>query len=85
LPGFTIGKFATPCSAVCIHRLHSCFDFLSQIQVPDLINAVKEAGLILATFGPENQAARNVSTQELHGVDAIIDNKIYRVVSRAGI
>jgi CDK inhibitor PHO81 len=36
------------------------------VQVPVLITAIKEAGLLLATFGPQNLDAGNVRRQVVH-------------------
>ncbi len=49
-----------------------------QIQVPALINVIKESGLILATCGPENEEPNNVKKQETYGVDAIIQRRVLR-------
>ncbi|KAI8799690.1 hypothetical protein BJ742DRAFT_844824 [Cladochytrium replicatum] len=48
------------------------------IQVPMLINTIKESGLILATFGEANTKRANVDVQERAGVDAIISDGVFR-------
>ncbi|KAJ3332193.1 phosphate system positive regulatory protein pho81 [Blyttiomyces sp. JEL0837] len=48
------------------------------IQVPLLINTIKESGLILASFGKANGDAANVKLQEESGVDAIITNNVFK-------
>ncbi|RHZ82191.1 hypothetical protein Glove_112g42 [Diversispora epigaea] len=42
------------------------------VRVPSLITSVKQAGLILTTFGTANNDSHNIRTQERFGVDAII-------------
>lgn len=47
------------------------------VQVPVLINTIKEGGLLLATFGEANWDSDNVRQQEMNGVDAImVDNVV---------
>ncbi|TPX33648.1 hypothetical protein SmJEL517_g03537 [Synchytrium microbalum] len=48
------------------------------IQVPSLITAIKESGLIVASFGIANDDIGNVRAQESHGVDAIISDNVLR-------
>ncbi|KND03503.1 uncharacterized protein SPPG_00987 [Spizellomyces punctatus DAOM BR117] len=48
------------------------------VQVPILINTIKESGLILATCGSANDSPPNVRIQEEHGADAIIVNNVFR-------
>ncbi|KAJ3085363.1 phosphate system positive regulatory protein pho81 [Quaeritorhiza haematococci] len=48
------------------------------VQVPTLINTIKESGLILATFGQANTITANVSLQESSGVDAIIADGLFK-------
>ncbi|KNE68532.1 hypothetical protein AMAG_12701 [Allomyces macrogynus ATCC 38327] len=56
------------------------------IQVPALIQAVKEAGLILATFGAENAVSQHVLAQEKHGVDGVYADGVVRfTTSAAGV
>lgn len=47
------------------------------VQVPSLINTIKEGGLILGSFGEANTDPENVKLQESCGVDAImVDNVV---------
>jgi CDK inhibitor PHO81 len=48
------------------------------IQLPVLINTIKESGLLLASFGRENENESNVRKQETAGVDAIVVNRVLR-------
>ncbi|KAK9761041.1 phosphate system positive regulatory protein pho81 [Basidiobolus ranarum] len=48
------------------------------VQVPSLIQSIKESGLILASFGPLNDDPKNVQLQEAYGVDAIVSNGTVR-------
>ncbi|KAI9094038.1 hypothetical protein DFS34DRAFT_251563 [Phlyctochytrium arcticum] len=48
------------------------------VQMPTLIQTIKESGLILATCGSANDEPANVSIQEENGVDAIVVNHIFR-------
>ncbi|KAJ3196624.1 phosphate system positive regulatory protein pho81 [Irineochytrium annulatum] len=48
------------------------------IKVPMLVNTIKESGLILATFGVDNNRPENVRLQEAAGVDAIISRNVLR-------
>lgn len=42
------------------------------IQCPELIQTVKRSGLMLCTYGKENNQTENVDLQERLGVDAVI-------------
>eukprot|EP00842_Homolaphlyctis_polyrhiza_P003288 jgi/Hompol1/3960/HPOL_003414-RA len=48
------------------------------VQMPVLINTVKESGLILATFGPPNNDPFYIRQQETFGVDALIIGRVFR-------
>lgn len=48
------------------------------VQVFDLIKTIKESGLILASFGDENEIAKNVDRQENSGLDAVIHGNLFR-------
>ncbi|KAI9190717.1 uncharacterized protein BJ171DRAFT_490875 [Polychytrium aggregatum] len=48
------------------------------VQIPILINTIKESGLILATFGSCNKSLDNVRQQEKNKVDAIIVDNVFR-------
>ncbi|CAG8554771.1 11064_t:CDS:10 [Acaulospora morrowiae] len=41
------------------------------VRVPSLITSIKQAGLILTTFGTANNDSRNIRIQERYGVDAV--------------
>ncbi|KAJ8324440.1 phosphate system positive regulatory protein pho81 [Batrachochytrium dendrobatidis] len=48
------------------------------IQMPVLINTVKESGLILATFGEVNNQIEVSKIQESYGVDALITGRVFK-------
>ncbi|KAI8921753.1 hypothetical protein BC831DRAFT_475818 [Entophlyctis helioformis] len=48
------------------------------VQMPVLINTIKESGLILATFGPPNTDPANIKLQESFGVDALIVGRVFK-------
>jgi CDK inhibitor PHO81 len=48
------------------------------IQAPVLIQTIKESGLILASYGKENEEMSNVKKQEMAGVDAIVTRRVLR-------
>ena len=58
-------------------------DARAVIQVPSLIEAVKESGLLLSTYGQLNTEPKNVHLQLENGVDGVIANGIYRVSNAA--
>jgi hypothetical protein len=62
----------------------------AQVQVPGLINAVKESGLVLVTFGPANDedspegsdpnnASGRISIQKSYGVDGVMVRRVYSI------
>jgi glycerophosphoryl diester phosphodiesterase len=51
-----------------------CSNVTPILSAPTLINAIKSAGLLLATFGRENNEIENVVLQKKYGVDAIISD-----------
>ncbi|KAI9187703.1 phosphate system positive regulatory protein pho81 [Blastocladiella emersonii ATCC 22665] len=53
------------------------------VQVPLLVQAVKESGLLLATFGEENAVPANVLAQERAGVDGVFADGVLRFTSSA--
>jgi len=53
------------------------------VQVPALITTIKNAGLILATFGPANGIPANIALQERHNVDAVVQEGSIRVKTHA--
>ncbi|CAG8692263.1 6341_t:CDS:2, partial [Dentiscutata heterogama] len=48
------------------------FEATLLVHVPSLITNVKQAGLILTTFGSANNDPRNIRIQERYGVDAMV-------------
>lgn len=58
---------------------------LPLVRVPFLIKAIKESGLLVATFGKENGQAANVELQSRNGVDGIVMDGVYRVLNSASI
>ncbi|KAL1917087.1 uncharacterized protein VTP21DRAFT_5285 [Calcarisporiella thermophila] len=48
------------------------------VQVPPLISTIKEAGLVLVTFGEANNEPRNVRLQEQYQVDACVVDGVIR-------
>jgi glycerophosphoryl diester phosphodiesterase len=47
--------------------------------MPELINTIKESGLMLATFGLSNDDATNIRQQETNGVDATFTRNVLHV------
>jgi len=49
------------------------------VKAIEMIKTIKESGLILASFGSENEISENVTLQERYGVDAILTaNGVFR-------
>ncbi|KAI8896637.1 hypothetical protein BC833DRAFT_596827 [Globomyces pollinis-pini] len=48
------------------------------LEMPVLIQTIKESGLILGTFGNKNKDQENISMQEQNGVDAVIVDGIFK-------
>ena len=48
------------------------------IQMPVLVNTIKESGLILATFGSMNDSLTNLKAQQGYDIDALISGKVFR-------
>ncbi|KAJ3124793.1 phosphate system positive regulatory protein pho81 [Physocladia obscura] len=48
------------------------------IQVPALIETIKQSGLMLASFGSKNQDNKNALVQEANGVDGIMANNVLK-------
>ena len=44
----------------------------------ELVQTIKESGLMLATFGEENKVAENILIQERAGVDATIKDYVWK-------
>lgn len=49
------------------------------VEAPHLINTVKEAGLLLFTYGGINNDSTAVRLQKRHGVDAVIVDSVARI------
>ncbi|KAI9144988.1 hypothetical protein BKA69DRAFT_1052414 [Paraphysoderma sedebokerense] len=51
------------------------------VQVPTLLQTIKESGLILATFGELNNFSEYIKLQEKYGVDAIYQDGVLKYIS----
>ncbi|CAG8601874.1 21079_t:CDS:2 [Gigaspora margarita] len=58
------------------------FEATLLVHVPSLITNVKQAGLILTTFGAANNDPRNIRIQEKYGVDAIVIDGVIKYNAR---
>mmetsp|Transcript_28887 Transcript_28887/g.74122 ORF Transcript_28887/g.74122 Transcript_28887/m.74122 type:complete len:88 (-) Transcript_28887:211-474(-) len=52
---------------------------LPLLESPQLISAVKEKGLLLATYGDENNQTAAVDVQVINGVDTIVADHVAHV------
>lgn len=50
--------------------------------MPVIVNAIKSSGLLLVTFGTENNSREAVENQLNLGVDGILHNHVYRILEK---
>ncbi len=55
-----------------------CLLFFIKVEMPALVQTVKESGLMLATFGDENRVPGNIAVQEKAGADATIKEYVWK-------
>ncbi|CAG8806675.1 3790_t:CDS:2, partial [Racocetra persica] len=58
------------------------FEATLLVHVPSLITNVKQAGLILTTFGSANNDPHNIRIQEKYGVDAMVIDGVIKYNAR---
>ncbi|EPZ35398.1 GDPD-domain-containing protein [Rozella allomycis CSF55] len=70
-------------AAVEFAQKHNLLGIVSEssplLEAPHLINAVKENGLLLFTYGKMNNDVVSVRIQKMHGVDAVIVDSLARI------
>eukprot|EP00898_Chlorokybus_atmophyticus_P009180 jgi/Chlat1/9263/Chrsp99S08488 len=66
------------------NNLHGVVSYVKPlIANPFLIRTVKDAGLLLMTYGSDNNLVDSLRLQEQFGVDAVIVDKVYHIVTAA--